>query len=155
MNEAGMSTRIKILESYNYCPSGNTSQLCGGSISWQRGGQALVLIVRAHMYFFSLMMLGTLLGTFGRAPLVKEMTTSSIAILLTRRYPNPNDCKSGTKRCWTNLCQSALSMITRFVKCMFVWGGGGVTSLVLVSSLPCALCLILGVYSISFKWIEH
>lgn len=52
MNEAGMSTRIKILESYNYCPSGNTSQLCGGSISWQRGGQALVLIVRAHMYFF-------------------------------------------------------------------------------------------------------
>jgi len=52
MNEAGMNTGIKILESCNYCPSGSTSQLCGGSISWQRGEQALVLMVRAHMYFF-------------------------------------------------------------------------------------------------------
>lgn len=62
-----------------------------------------------------LMMLGILLDISGHAHQVKEMTTFSIAILLTKRYPNPNDCKSGTKRCWTNLCQSALFTTTRSV----------------------------------------
>lgn len=48
-----MNTRIKILESYNYCPAGNTSQLCGSSISWQRGEQILVSIIRVYMYFLN------------------------------------------------------------------------------------------------------
>lgn len=75
-------------------------------------------IVRAHMSRFCLTTPDILLDTSGRAHPVKEMTTSSTAILLTKRYPNPSDCKSGTKRCWTSLCQSASSMITRCVKCV-------------------------------------
>lgn len=109
-----------------------------------REGSAGESIVGAHMSRFCLTTPGILLDTSGRAHPVKEMTTSSTAILLTKRYLNPSDCKSGTKRCWTSLCRSASSMITRCVKCVF--GGDGP-----ISSLPYALCLILGVYCIHFK----
>lgn len=95
---------------------------------------------RAHMYSFCLTMLGILLDISGHAHQVKEMTTSSTVILLTKRYPNPNDCKSGTRRCWTSLCQSALSTITRFVKCMFVlWEGFDQSHPHFFFSLPYAL----------------
>lgn len=152
-----MNTGIEILESYvyNYCTSGNSSQVCGSSIWWQRGKQALLTIIRAHMYSFCLTMLGILLDISGHAHQVKEMTTSSTVILLTKRYPNPNDCKSGTRRCWTSLCQSALSTITRFVKCMFVLWEGFDQSHLRFFFLCLMHCLILGVYYISFKGIEH
>lgn len=142
MNEARMYARTEILESCNYCPSGYTSQLCGGSISWQRRASSSG---NCQLTYFFCLMLGILLDISGHAHLVKEMTTSSTAILLTKRYPNPNDCKSGTKRCWTNLCQSVLSMITRFVECMCLyWGGNDQSCLCFFL----ALCLVLRVYYI-------
>lgn len=117
-----------------------------------REESARASIVSAHMSRFCSITPGILLDISGRARPVKEMTTSSTAILLTKRYPNPSDCKSGTKRCWTSLCQSASSMITRCVKCML---GGDWPILSWFLPCPYALCLILGVYCISFKWIEH
>lgn len=123
--------------------SRNSCQLGGGATWCQRGERRGVHCQRPHVPV-CLTTPGILLDTSGRAHPVKEMTTSSTAILLTKRYLNPSDCKSGTKRCWTSLCRSASSMITRCVKC--VLGGDGP-----ISSLPYALCLILGVYCSSFK----
>lgn len=58
-------------------------------------------------------LLDTQQGIFGHVPQVKETTTSSTAILLTRRFPSPSACRSGIRRCLTRLCLSASSMTTR------------------------------------------
>lgn len=75
-------------------------------------------------------LLDTRQGIFGLVRQVREMTISSTAILLTRRYPSPSDCRSGTKRCLTRPCLSESSMTIRS------GGLGGQRTHLLLCSLP-------------------
>ncbi len=61
----------------------------------------------------SLLLAGMPRATFGRVRPVKETTTSSTAILLTRRSQSRRDYRSGIGRCWTRPLQKGFCMTTR------------------------------------------
>ena len=56
---------------------------------------------------------GIKLLIYGRALLVKEMTTFFIVTLWNRRFPNTSDWSIGTRRCLIRLSEIVLSLNTR------------------------------------------
>lgn len=71
--------------------------------------------LRSGLWFTHLVCLpsGTPRATSGHVRQVKETTTSSTAILLTRRSQSQRDCRSGTGRCWTRPLQRGFCTTTK------------------------------------------